>query len=129
MIQLQILSGSRAGSLWETRRFPAHVGRAPQADLRLEDDGVWDQHFELNLDTKAGVTLRVQPGALVTINQTPTEGARLRNGDILTAGAARIAFRLSPTRQRHLRWREWFVWSLLALVTGGEGFLIIGWLL
>ncbi len=129
MVQLQILSGRRAGLIWEARHFPIKVGRSPQADLRLEDEGVWDQHFELSLAAKTGFNLQTHPGAIIAINQTPAEAARLHNGDIITAGAVQIAFRLSPTRQRNLQWREWFVWSLLLIVAGGEVFLIIRLLL
>jgi hypothetical protein len=88
---------------------------------------VWEQHFELALGAD-GFTVRAHPGAIVALNQTPVETARLRNGDIITAGAAQISFRLSPTRQRSLRLREWGVWGLLAAVTAGQ-LALVWWLL
>lgn len=124
MIQLKFLSGKQAGFLWETRHFPVQVGRSGDADLRLEDEGVWEQHFELSVDAETGFNLRTHPGAIISVNQAQVETARLRNGDIITAGAAQIAFRLSATQQRSLRLREWFVWTLLATVTVGQLVLV-----
>ena len=128
MIQLKFLSGKQAGFLWETRRFPVQVGRSGDADLRLEDEGVWEQHFELNVDAETGFNLKTHPGAIISVNQAQVETARLRNGDIITAGAAQIAFRLSATQQRSLRLREWFVWTLLATVTIGQLILVFAFL-
>lgn len=128
MIQLEILSGKQAGLLWEARRFPVRVGRGAAMDLRLEEEGIWEQHFELSADAATGFNLKPHPGALLAINQIPVATARLRNGDVITAGAVQINFRLSPTRQRSLRWREWFVWLLLVAVTIGQFFLIFDFL-
>jgi hypothetical protein len=128
MVQLQIISGKRVGLLWEARSFPARVGRGPSVDLQLDEAGIWEQHFDLNLDVKTGFSVMAHPGAILSINQTPVASARLRNGDIITAGAAQISFRLSPTRQRSQRLREWLVWGLLATVTAGQVGLI-AWLL
>lgn len=128
MLQLQILSGKSAGVFWDARRFPVRVGRASGNDLQLEDDGVWNEHFQVALNPAEGFVLSVHPGALVTINQTPASTTRLRNGDLITAGSARLCFRLSETRQRGLRLREWFVWTLVVGVILGEAALI-GWLL
>ena len=128
MLQLQILSGKSAGVLWDARRLPVHVGRASGNDLQLEDDGVWNEHFQVALNPAEGFVLSVHPGALVTVNQTPTTTTRLRNGDLVGAGSAQLCFRLSETRQRGLRLREWFVWTLLLGVLLGE-IALIGWLL
>jgi predicted component of type VI protein secretion system len=128
MLQLQIISGKQAGLLWEARRFPVQIGRAPQCDLCLEEDGVWAEHFQLNSDPEAGFSLTAQPGAAVMVNQSPVQSARLRNGDFITAGAVKIAFRLAPTRQRGLRLREWSVWTLIAGVSLGQ-IALIAWML
>jgi len=128
MLQLQILSGKSAGVFWDARRFPVHIGRASGNDLQLEDDGVWNEHFQVALNPAEGFVLSVHPGALVTVNQTPASTTRLRNGDLITAGSAQLCFRLSETRQRGLRLREWFVWTLVFGVIIGEA-VLIGWLL
>lgn len=128
MLQLQILSGKQAGHLWEARRFPARVGRAAGSDLCLEEDGVWDEHFQLTSDPETGFSLVAHPGALVTVNQTPAPNARLKSGDIITAGAVKISFRLSETRQPGLRLREAMVWMLIAGVSIGQ-LVLISWML
>ncbi|MGC3958010.1 MAG: FHA domain-containing protein [Verrucomicrobiota bacterium] len=125
MIQLQIISGKQAGLLWESRRFPVRVGRAADADLRLEDEGVWENHFQLDLDRETGFHITAPAGVLLSVNQAPVETARLRNSDIITAGAVQISFRLSPTRQRSLRLREALVWVLLLAVTIGQLALVL----
>jgi pSer/pThr/pTyr-binding forkhead associated (FHA) protein len=127
VIQLQILSGKPAGVFWAARRFPVHVGRAAGNDLRLEEDGVWEEHFQLALNPPEGFVLTVKPGALVTVNQVPVQTSRLRNGDLITVGAVKLCFRLSETRQPSLRAREWFVWSLIAAVCLGQ-LALIAWL-
>jgi len=128
MLQLQLLSGKSAGVVWAARRFPVHVGRASGNDLQLEDDGVWNEHFQVALNPAEGFVLTVQPGALVTVNQTPLMTTRLRNGDLITAGAAQLCFRLRETCQRGLWLREWLVWTLLVAVLLGE-IALVGWLL
>lgn len=128
MIQFQILSGKQAGVFWNARRFPVRVGRTSGNDLKLEDDGVWDEHFQLALNPAEGFALSVHPGAIVTVNQSPTQAVRLRNGDIITAGSAKLCFRLSDNRQRGLRLREWFVWTLAVGVCLSQVALIY-WLL
>lgn len=128
MIQLQILSGRQAGAFLNARHFPVHVGRAALCDLKLEDDGVWDDHFELALDRVKGFTLTAHPGAMVAVNQAPVQTARLRNGDIITAGSAKLCFRLSDNRQRGLRLREAFVWTMIVAVCLGQ-IALMYWLL
>ena len=125
MLQLKILSGKSAGVSWDARRFPVRVGRASSNDLRLEDDGVWNEHFQVALSPLEGFVLSVHPGALVTVNQTPAATMRLRNGDFITAGSARLCFRLSATRQRGLRLQEWLVWALVLSAMLGEIALIV----
>lgn len=128
MLQLQILSGKQAGHLWEARHFPVRVGRVAGSDLCLEDDGVWDEHFQLTTDAETGFTLVAHSGALVTVNQTPATTVRLKSGDIITAGAVKMSFYLSETRQRGLRLRESIVWALIVGVSLGQ-LLLIRWML
>ncbi|HEX5221158.1 MAG TPA: FHA domain-containing protein [Verrucomicrobiae bacterium] len=128
MIQFQILSGKQAGVFWNARRFPVRIGRASGSDLRLDDDGVWEEHFQLSLNPAEGFAVTVHPGAIVTVNQAPVQTARLRNGDIITAGSAKLCFRIADNRQRGLRLREWFVWTLIVTVCLSQVALIY-WLL
>ena len=128
MLQFQILSGKQAGFLWDARRFPVRIGRAAGSDLQIEEDGVWDEHLRVELKTGEGFVITAHPGALVSVNQSPVETIRLRNGDIITAGSARIAFRLSQTKQRGLKLREAFIWLTIAGITVAQ-VVLISWLL
>jgi predicted component of type VI protein secretion system len=127
MIQLDVLSGKKAGSRTVVRHFPFRVGRAPENHLQLDDDGVWDRHCALEIhDGQFNLTLA--PDALVAINGGPLQNQPLRNGDTITIGSAKLQFWLAPARQRGLRARELFVWALVVLVTLGQ-FVLIYWLL
>lgn len=128
MVQLRILSGKKAGTQWSARRFPVRIGRSAANDLQLEEDGIWDEHFDLIFDRAEGFVLTACPDALVTVNREPVQTARLRNGDSIEVGAVRMRFWLGETRQRGLRLREWFVWTLIVAVSAGE-IAIIYWLL
>lgn len=127
MVRLEILSGKQAGFHTEARHFPFRVGRQADCQLQLDEDGVWAQHFEITSSRESGFKLVPQSGALVMINQQPVPEARLKSGDIITAGAVRLLFGLSATKQRGLRWREWLVWALVLGVTATQIALII-WL-
>jgi hypothetical protein len=124
MIRLKILTGKLAGTEHPARHFPFRLGRATSADLRLEEDGVWDQHAELALDTTMGFVLSAQSEALVAVNGRPCREAVLRNGDEMDLGALKLRFWIGPTRQRSLRWREWLTWTAFVLITAGQLFLI-----
>jgi len=117
MIELHILSGRMAGDNQVVRHFPFHIGRVAENDLCLDDDGVWDDHLTLEFQKQEGFILRTAPDALVAVNEQPQTAARLRNGDVFSFGSAKIQFWLAAPRQRGLRLREAFVWTLLAAVT------------
>ena len=123
MFQLRIFSGKLAGD-WVARRFPVRVGRAPDADLRLEEDGVWDSHLEIDLRPAEGFVLTVQPGAFASVNHQTVQQAILRNGDQIELGAVKMQFGLSPTRHRSLRLREVLTWIALGLLCPGQVALI-----
>ncbi len=110
MIQFQILSGKQAGSVVLAKRFPWQIGRARAADLRLEEDGIWDQHLTLALQPAQGFSLHLHPNARATVNGQSFQTIRLRNGDLIEAGPVKIQFWLSETRQAGLRLRETLTW-------------------
>jgi pSer/pThr/pTyr-binding forkhead associated (FHA) protein len=117
MIQLNVLLGKKAGSQWVVRRFPFRIGRAGGNDLRLDDDGIWDEHLSLDIRRNDSFLLAAAPNALVAVNNEPVQSAQLHNGDIITAGSVKIQFWLAAAAQRGLRFREFFVWALIAIVT------------
>jgi pSer/pThr/pTyr-binding forkhead associated (FHA) protein len=124
MIQLKILSGSTADAIQIVRRFPFRIGRAPDNDLRLEAPGVWDHHLTLEFQKSEGFILRTAPEAFAAINEEQKQSARLRNGDLISFGSAKIQFWLAAPRQRGLHLRELFVWLLLLAVTAFQFVLI-----
>ena len=127
MIQLNILSGKKAGTQTVARRFPFRIGRASENELQLEDDGVWDQHIILEFQSQSGFNLITAPSALATVNAAPVQNAVLRNGDTITVGSVKIQFWLAAARQHSLFVREGFVWALLVVVTVVQ-FVLLYWL-
>jgi pSer/pThr/pTyr-binding forkhead associated (FHA) protein len=128
MVQLKVLSGRKAGTAWVARRFPVRIGRSAGADLQVEEDGVWDQHLQLDFDPAAGIVLSAQPNALAAVNGQAVDHAVLRNGDVIDIGSLRLQFWLSETRQTDLRLREAFTWAAIAAISLGQVGLIY-WLL
>lgn len=124
MIYLQLLSGKKAGRRAVANHFPFRIGRAPQNELSLEDDGVWDQHLTLEFRQKEGFHLATISHAIAAVNGKPVEATLLRNGDVITIGSAKIQFWLAPAPQHGLRLRENSVWGLLLLVTLFQFFLM-----
>jgi pSer/pThr/pTyr-binding forkhead associated (FHA) protein len=124
MVQLQILSGKKAGTAWVARRFPVRIGRSAAAGLQLEEDGVWDQHLQLDLIPAQGFRLSAQPNALTAVNGQPVEQTLLRNGDLIEIGSLKMQFWLSETRQAGLRLREWLTWAAVAAISLGQVGLI-----
>jgi pSer/pThr/pTyr-binding forkhead associated (FHA) protein len=128
MIQINILSGKKAGAQSAARHFPFRIGRAAQNDLQLNDDGIWDQHLVLEFQKQEGFKLTTAAGALATVNGETVQNKILRNGDVITIGSAKLQFWLAAATQRGLRLRENFFWALLILITVGQ-LALIGWLL
>ena len=124
MIHLHILSGKKAGSRMVASHFPFRIGRASGNDLSLEDAGIWEQHVTLEFQKKEGFHLATAANALASVNDKSIENIRLRNGDIITLGSAKIQFWLAPAPQYSLRLRENFIWALLILITAGQFLLL-----
>ncbi len=117
MVQLKFLTGKQAGSVQVVRRFPCLVGRNPASDVRAEELGVWDQHFQIDLDASRGFVLKAQADALVCVNGQRIEEVFLKNGDLIEIGALKTQFWLNPTRQRSLTVREFLTWAALAILS------------
>src|SRR6266542_3059159 len=111
MVQLKILSGKQAGAVAVARRFPFVVGRSRAANLRLEEEGIWDRHLDLELRIPDGFVAKVHSSARATVNDQPVQEAVLRNGDLIAVGPVKIQFWLSETRQSALRPREFLTWA------------------
>jgi pSer/pThr/pTyr-binding forkhead associated (FHA) protein len=119
VVQLQLLNGNRTGSVFRFAHFPIRAGRAPESDLLLDEPGVWLRHFLIDWRPE-GLVLAAEPDALLSVNDAPVPRALLRNGDIITLGALKIRFSLSPVRQSSLALREWLTWIALAALCLGQ---------
>jgi Inner membrane component of T3SS, cytoplasmic domain len=124
MIQLQILSGSKAGVWWTARHFPVRLGRAAENDLAFAEAGVWDRHATIEFDA-TGFTLRVAPDALATVNHQPVRVHLLRPGDAVEIGSVRLRFWLAAPTRCSLGWPEAVVWALLVGIFGVEIWLLL----
>ena len=127
MVQVRILSGTKAGSTWVARRLPACVGRSAACDLRLEERGVWDEHFQIAMNPDAGFVLETRPNALITANGQPVQRTVLRNGDTLEIGSLKMQFWLGEAPRRSLRIAEWSIWATIAAVSLGQ-IALVYWL-
>ena len=116
IVLLRVLDGGAADREITVRRFPFVVGRSARADLRLPQIGVWEAHFSLVAETGAGIRLAACQGAITRVNGEEISETRLRPGDVIEAGGARLQFWLAAVRQKALRGSEWLAWSALAAV-------------
>jgi pSer/pThr/pTyr-binding forkhead associated (FHA) protein len=128
MVQLKILSGKKAGSSWDARRFPVRIGRSANSGLQLEEAGVWDDHLKISLDPAEGFLVETQANAFASINGQPVQRAALRNGDTIEIGSVKLQFWLSEARQRGQVIREAVVWGLITLVCLAQ-IALVYWLL
>ena len=120
MVQFKIRSGKKAGTTFVTRRFPVLIGRSSAADLQIQDDGVWDEHLQVDFHAVDGFILKPGPDALVSVNGEPTRQIVLRNGDVIEIGSLKMQFWLRETRQAGLRLREWLTWAAVAAISLGQ---------
>ena len=116
MFHLKILSGKQAGGIWSACHFPVRVGRSSAADFSLEDDGIWNEHFEIDLSASKEFVLVSKSGGLLSVNGKPVRETALRNGDILELGSTKLQFWLGEVAQVGLRWRVRLIWVLVAAV-------------
>ena len=128
MIQLNVLSGRKAGAHTVARRFPFHIGRASGNELQLEDDGVWDRHLILEFQRDSGYALTTTSNALASVNGHPIQTVMLHNGDLITLGSVHLQFWLGAARQRSPLIGELIVWTVVLFVTVLQ-FTLIYWLI
>jgi pSer/pThr/pTyr-binding forkhead associated (FHA) protein len=111
MVRLEILSGKKAGTAWLARGFPLRIGRSAAADLQLEENGVWEQHLQLELSPAEGFLLKTRPPAVALVNGQPVQQAILHNGDHIDIGSLKMQFWLREAPQRGLQFRERLIWA------------------
>jgi hypothetical protein len=66
------------------------------------------------------LVLEAEAEALLSVNDSPVQRALLRNGDVITVGALKIRFSLTPVHQSSLAPREWLTWIALGALCLGQ---------
>ena len=128
LVQLQIRQGAAAGHVLSTDQFPIRLGRGKGCHLQLTEEGVWEQHGEIDVNIDQQFILRRHPAAGVMINGEPAgEITTLGNGDEIELGTAKLQFWLGGVRQKNLAVREAAAWVLLGTITLAEVILLL-WL-
>ncbi len=123
--RLDILNGRFAGQTRLVEQLPFVIGRNAEAGLQLEEPGVWDRHVELEWRFPEGFVARRRADASATVNDKPFTEQRLRNGDVLDLGGAKLQFWLGDVSQKRLVLRETLVWAALAALVISELWLIL----
>ena len=128
LVQLQVRQGAAAGHVLSADQLPIRLGRGKGCHLQLADEGVWEQHGEIDINADQQFILRRHPEAGVMINGEPAgESTPLSNGDEIELGAAKLQFWLGGVRQKNLAAREAAGWALLGAITVAEVILLL-WL-
>ncbi len=110
-----------------SNRLPVRVGRGAENELRLEDDGVWDSHASIDATPNGFFRLVALKEAIVYLNGEPVKDERIKVGDMIELGRARICFQLPPSRPRGLAFREFILWTAMLLLILGE-LILMFWL-
>ncbi len=124
MVQLSVTSGKYNGSNKIVNQFPCIVGRDKSADFLLDDEGIWDKHFQIVHKPADGYYLEVFEPALVSVNDAYVTNTRLKNGDTIQAGAVKFKFWLSEVEQKKFVFHEIMIWAALFLLTSSQMILI-----
>jgi hypothetical protein len=127
MIELRVLSGQRNGFSLISSKLPCSIGRSPDSDLRLEANGVFDEHAVFSLADDGDIQLSSRPPARTSVNGQTTANAVLRNGDIIDLGGVKVEFGFQAALQKEFGSREMFTWCFLLGITIAQA-LIIFWL-
>ena len=128
MVRLRVLNGARAGFSHLTGRFPCTIGRAASDDLQLIEPGIWDGHLQLDLRVPDGFLLSRLGQGRATVNGVEFDQIRLRNGDLIELGAAKLQFWIGDIQPAGQRLRELLLWIGLSTLVLLEFGLIV-WLL
>jgi hypothetical protein len=93
----------------------------------LDDPGVWDTHFRIELSPGHRFFLRASEGRIVTIDGVDAPAQIIPDGATIACGSVYLRFQLSPTAPRDLRIQGFVVWVVLGLIVLVElGILVAG---
>ena len=128
LVQLQVRQGVAVGHVLLTKQLPLRLGRGKGCHMQLTEEGVWEQHGEIDINADQQFILRRHPEASVMINGEPAgEITTLGNGDEIELGSAKLQFWLGGVRQKNLAAREASAWALLGAIILAE-IILLFWL-
>ncbi|MGC8742431.1 MAG: FHA domain-containing protein [Verrucomicrobiia bacterium] len=128
MAKLSVISGKNKGLSIKLDKFPFTFGRADNADLSIDEEGVFDRHFQITHIPGDGYYIEAFEPALVAVNDLYITKTRLKNGDFIQSGNVKLRFWLAEVKQKNFIFREIIIWFWLTLLTFGQVFVIY-WLL
>ena len=129
MLQLKVLSGKMAGTDIVARHFPFCVGRAKGNNFILDEPGLFDRHFRIELNDSKEFVLQAEPNAFVAVSGEQNLRSKfLKNADVIEVGQTKILFTLSATKQHGLALREISTWVALGILTLSQ-LVLICWLM
>lgn len=124
MFRLTVLEGKRRGQYFDIPSYPFVVGNNVEADLRMPDVGVWNNHVAIELKAGGEPHLKRLGEGVVSVNADPATFSKLRNGDLIVVGAAVFRFSLSPAPLKNLGRIPVVVWFVVGAVMLLELFCI-----
>jgi len=125
MIELRLLNQRGTGRSFRVEAAPVRLGRRPGLDVVVAEPGVWDFHAKIEQNSAGWLIVMPQGQAIISVNDLPALQHRLRQGDVLTLGSARLQFSVGSAPLKPLRFREWSVWTMIvAVVLAGAGSLV-----
>lgn len=124
MFRLTVVEGNQQGQQTEVTQFPFVVGKNLQAQLRLSDAGVWEDHVAIELPKKSAPIVKRLGEGLMSVNADPANEAPLRNGDLITIGGAVLRFELGSVQQKSLLFQNSASWTIVVIVLIVELFLM-----
>ncbi len=124
MFRLTVLEGKRRGQHFDIPSYPFVVGNNVEADLRMPDVGVWNNHVAIELEAGGEPHLKRLGEGVVSVNADPATFSKLRNGDLIVVGAAVFRFSLSPAPLKNLGRILVVVWFVVVAVMLLELFCI-----
>ncbi|MBG88640.1 MAG: hypothetical protein CMO80_17305 [Verrucomicrobiales bacterium] len=114
MVQLELTAGKKK-EIFPVNSFPCNIGRGSKNNVRLKSRGVWDEHASLVFQQEHGFSIITQSHGSLIVNGDSCDRARLKNGDTIELGSARLRFWLAPIQAPSSENTDLLFWSVIAM--------------
>jgi pSer/pThr/pTyr-binding forkhead associated (FHA) protein len=115
MVQLELTSGKKT-ELIKVNTFPCNIGRGGKNAIQITSRGVWDEHASITFDSETGFSILAQGRGTLIVNGEPADQARLKNGDSIELGSARLRFWLAAVKTGDTSNTDLIFWSIISAV-------------